>query len=278
MADDQLIDGYLARLRRELAWRSDADEIVDEAADHLLSATERLTADGVDRGEAERLAIEHFGDTTTIATDYASSSNGGLAVPTKFTKLAGVAALVAAPCWLAVAAGWMAAHLLDVEGVADVIAAYGILASLVGASVATTLAVLGLIRRHGGLGLLGHIGLTLMGLGVVATLLFWFVMGWAVLFAAGMLLVALAANGRGLAPRASVVAFGAAWSAGAITWSVLRALEVGTRDQWGDYPIVSPIAIAVGVAILVPGLIGIGRWLAAETPVDLDIVDPLTTG
>lgn len=196
-------------------------------------------------------------------------------MPTKFTRLAGIAAIVSAVLWAASAAMWLVDHFLDPSGRAEIAVGSAAFMTLVGAAASSGLLIIGLHRRHGGLGPLGAIGLALVGVGVVATLMFWFVMGWGLLLAAGMLLVALAVHARGLAPTAATVAFGGGWSIGVITWSVLRVLEVGTRDQWGDYPIVSPTAIAVGVAILAPGLIGLGRWLSTETPQDLDSPESL---
>ena len=59
-------------------------------------------------------------------------------------------------------------------------------------------------------------------------------------------------------------------AAGAITWYVLRAFEVGNVDRWGDYPLAVAIALPIGVVILAIGLIGIGQWLRGEEPVDID--------
>ncbi|MGI9617006.1 MAG: hypothetical protein ACR2QO_29085 [Acidimicrobiales bacterium] len=275
MASYELIDEYLVALRLRLLWRPDVDDVVAEAADHLLSAMERLTADGADGLSAQHQVLARFGDSTTVATAFATTSTGGLAVPTKFTKLAGVAAIVAALLWAGSASMWLLDQRVDPSGGAEQVVTYLAAATLVGAASLTVMAIVGLNRRHGGLGALGGIGLALAAVGMVATLLFWFVMGWGVLFAAGMLLIALAMKARRLAPSAATAAFGSAWLVGVVTWSVLRYLEVGTRDQWGDYPIVSPIAISAAVLILAPGLIGLGRWLSSETPAELDSPEPL---
>ena len=277
MAGHELIDDYLGALRRRLAWRPDVDDVLAEVGDHLFSAVERLVTEGTDPEAAERLVLERFGDSTTVATAFAATGNGGLAVPTRFTQLAGMVAHVAAALWVAMAACWLIDQVLDPTGVVET--AIGVLAfaTLMGAASATVVVVVGLNKRHGGLGPLGTIGVGLVALGVVSTLLFWFVMGWGVLLAVGMGLVALAMHGRRLAPTAATIAFGGAWLVGITTWSVLRYLEVGTRDEWGDYPIVSPIAIVVGVVILAPGLVGLGHWLRAETPADFDRAQPLAT-
>jgi len=273
MAGYELIDAYLVGLRRRLAWRPDVDDVVAEAGDHLYSAVERLIDDGSSRAAAQRDVLDRFGDSTTVASAFAATSSGGLAIPTTFTRRAGFAALVAAGLWVGVAGLWLASEVLPDES-AMIAWRLGWIC-LLGASASTMVVMIGLRRRHGGLGPLGTVALILAGLGVVATVFGWFVMGWGVLFAVGMLLLALAVHSRDVAPRAAVIAFGGAWSVGVITWSVLRALEVGPRNEWGDYEIVSPVAVAVGVTVLVPGLLGLGRWLSRETPVNLDSAEPL---
>jgi hypothetical protein len=275
MAGYELIDAYLAGLRRRLAWCPDVDDVAAEAEDHLLSTVERLISDGATREAAQQAALGRFGNSTAVASAHAATSRGGVGMPTEFTRLAGIVAIGAAVFWTASAAMWLVDQFLDPSGIAEPTVGLLSFVTLVIAAGSTVVVVVGLNRRHGGLGPLGAIGLVLVCLGVVATLVFWFVMGWALLLAVGMLLVALAVNARGLAPTAATAAFGGAWTVGVLTWSVLRVLEVGTRDEWGDYPIVSPTAITVGVAILVPGLIGLGRWLSTETPRDLDSFDSL---
>lgn len=270
MAGYQMIDAYLIELRRRLFWSPDVDDAMAEAEDHLLCAVESLIESGAGRDEAQHAVLSRFGPTTTVAAAHAATSSGGVAMPTKFTRLAGIAAIASAVMWSITAAIWLVGHFVGTDGQAEVVVALLAFATLVAAAGSTTLVVVGLRLRHGGLGPLGDVGLALIGLGLVATLLFWFVMGWGMLLALGMLLVAIAVYTRNIAPNTATIAFGAAWTIGVIAWSVLRVLEVGTRDRWGDFPIVSPIAIAVGVAVLVPGLIGLGRWLSTETLHDLD--------
>ena len=275
MAGYQLIDAYIHGLRRRLLWCPDVDDLIAEAEDHLVSAMERLKADDADDISIQQAVLGQFGDSTTVATAFAATSTGGLAMPTRFTRRAGVAAIVAAVLWTAFAAMWLIDEIFDLSDRANQITSFGGLFSLIGATALTVVVVVGLNRRHGGLGPLGTIGLILIGFSVVAALLFWFVMGWGLLLAIGMLLVAVAVNARRLAPTAATAAFGVAWLVGVSTWSVLRLMEIGTRDRWGDYPLVSPIAITVGVVILVPGLIGLGLWLSKEVPADVDSPESL---
>lgn len=279
MASYQLINAYLLGLRRRLAWRPDVDEVMAELEDHLLSSIEQLIEGGTGIESAQQLALDRFGDANTVATTFAATSGGGLAMPTTFTRRAGVAALVAAGLWAVFAATWLIEDFTNPsqQSFGGASRALNLLAmvSLMAAGALTAVLVIGLNRRHGGLGPLGAIGLVFVGLGVVASLVFWFVMGWSALFATGMLLVALAVRSRRLAPAAATAAFGAAWTVGALIWPLLHTLEVGTRDQWGNYPVATQTAIIAGVSILVPGLVGLGRWLSTETPVDVNSPEPM---
>lgn len=97
MAGDGLIAAYLRELRFSVARLPDADEIVAEAEDHLLEAVEHLQ--GRDRrspAEAEAEALARFGSAELVARICVAESKRGAAVPTRRTRLAGLA-LFAAP-------------------------------------------------------------------------------------------------------------------------------------------------------------------------------------
>ena len=49
-----------------------------------------------------------------------------------------------------------------------------------------------------------------------------------------------------------------------------RFIEVGSIDQWGDYPAAYEIGGTVGFAIFAAGVLGIGLWLRNEEPADID--------
>jgi len=93
----------------------------------------------------------------------------------------------------------------------------------------------------------------------------------------GVMLFALSLRRRDLAPRVSTVMWGSGMALGAITWQVLRWREVGDPDRWGDYPLVTAIALPAGVVVMAIGLAGIGRWLGGEQPADLTPREPLST-
>lgn len=99
MAGDGLIAAYLRELRFSVARLADADEIVEEAQDHLLEAVAHLQG-GRSPAEAEAEALARFGSAELVARICVAESKRGAAVPTTKTRLAGLA-LFAAPIALA---------------------------------------------------------------------------------------------------------------------------------------------------------------------------------
>lgn len=207
-------------------------------------------------------------------------------MPTTFTKTAGLFAILSAVAWIigliAVAAS---AGLPDATGVdpdqfvangqtvAFMIGAFSLLAG----GVLMLMTMLGLYQRHGSLGILGIGGLAITGLGVATLLVAWAFALWMTLIGIGVLLFAISLMRRDVTPRLWTVVWGGGMAVGAITWHVLRRLEVGTPDQWGDYPLAVGFALPIGVATMAIGLAGIGRWLRSEEPADLTPSQPLTT-
>ena len=207
-------------------------------------------------------------------------------MPTTFTKSAGLLAIVSAVAWIiGLAAIAIAAGLPEATGVdPDQFVANGQTlsfivgsTSLLAAGALMFVTMIGLYRRHGSLGILGIVGLGITGLGVVTLLIAWAFALWMTLIGVGVLLFAISLLRRDLSPRLWTVVWGGGMAVGAITWYVLRWLEVGDRDQWGDYPLAVAFALPIGVIIMAIGLIGVGRWLRSEEPVDFTPREPLAT-
>jgi hypothetical protein len=177
-----LIDAYLRTLQARLAWRNDSSEIDDEMRDHLYCAVEELEASGMDADAAQHRVLSRFGDPAAVAASFATSGSKGLALPTQFTRSAGGAAMIAASLWVASVSAWFVSVLLEKdsgvwEGRAQVFWMLGA-SLLIGATTLTVVVLVGLHSRHGGLGVIGYLGLALGGVGVVASLVGWFVYGW----------------------------------------------------------------------------------------------------
>ena len=275
-----LIAAYLDELGASMRWHRDVDDILAETDDHLRSAVERRVSDGLDSDGAQREVLQRFGDATAVARAFATTRSGRLALPTRSTRDASVLADICAGLWLAFPGVW---HLggwlydrLDDNGAADEVGSPAQLA-LMGVMAITLLSAAGLLLvttlalrdRHGGFGLVGTAGIAGIGLGSVATLFGWFFIGWGGLLIAGTALVAIDLRRRGIAPKSAALTTGSGLAIGGLAWSVLRFIEVGSPDQHGAYPIANAAGLTVGPVVLAIGLIGLGRWLASEEPIEL---------
>jgi HAAS len=281
MARYDLIDAYVRSLRDRVRWRHDVDEVVAEVEDHLYSTVEGFEAGGIDGDLAQRAALERFGDPDLVAKAYAAVPNGGLAMPTRSTRNAGTFALASAALWLAVIGAWWVTGLIEPKyewrgagSIAAVLDALGAIA-LLGATSLMVAAMLGLDRRHGGLGSFGRSGLMVTGVGLVAALGAWVFTGWATLTLVGTLIFGAALLRQDMAPRLPTLAFAIGPAVGAIAWSILRGAR-GTIDLsgfWGEHWLENQVGLSVGVAIVAIGLLGLGRWLRSEEPAGVDSTD-----
>jgi hypothetical protein len=280
VADYGLIDSYLEDLAAALRWHRDADDIVDETDDHLCCAVERRIGDGVDPEAAQREVLEGFGDPAMVARAFATTRSGRLALPTRSTRDAGVLAYATAGLWLAVPVvwhlgGWFYDRLDDGRSAPDEVGSnaqllvIGVMAMTLLGAAATLLATMLILReRHGGFGLLGMVGIAAIALGCLASWFGWFFIGWGSLLIAGTALVAVDLWRRGIAPKRAILTTGTGLAIGGVTWAVLRLSEVGGPDQHGDYLVANAAGLVIGSIILATGLLGIGRWLANEEPVE----------
>ena len=149
MAESRVIDAYLTELRYSLDKLDDADDIVDEAADHLYLALDRLVSHGVAVADAEAQALARFGSASLIAKVFAEEAKRGGAVSTTLTKRAGVAAMATVPL-LAVG---QAGNVLTSRGAVHA----GFLVMMAAGFAALAVGLWGIRRRHGGLGKLGRV-------------------------------------------------------------------------------------------------------------------------
>ncbi len=272
MASYDLIDKYLATLRAQLRWRGETDDLDSELRDHLYTAAEKQEANGLGSHDAQRAVLDRFGEPMTVSSAFASSGTKGLAVPTQFTKTSGQVAFVAAMAWIMVAVGFSGSYIAERsvgewEGPALGLFLLGQL-SLLTAAALTVVTFVGLFQRHGGLGVIGMAGIAIAALGNAAGLIGWFVYGWGALIGVGALLIAGALLRRGLAPTLATVMIGTAGLWAAAIGGLLWLMEAGPRDQYGDYPLVGLTSVGVGCTLLAVGLVGMGRWLWNEQPVE----------
>ena len=268
MARYALIDGYLETMRSEIRWRRDLDDLVSEMEDHLYSTVEHLLATGLEPSAAQRATLDRFGEPEAVAAVYASTNNGGLAVPTRTTRRAGTFAFIAAGAWLA-AAG---AYALETIFADQWQVYYGVFSALIlVGGVFTLLTMVGLGKRLGGLGSVGIVALAIAGLGAAASLVAWAIPLWMGLQGIGYLIFATAVRSRDTAPRPSTLAVAMGFVIGVGVFMVANLAKIGWTDSYGDYPLAWVIGAATGFLILGSGLIGWGTWLRSEEPANIDI-------
>ncbi len=93
--------------------------------------------------------------------------------------------------------------------------------------------------------------------------------------AIGGALFAIAMMSVGIASRWSTLAIGSAWILGRrARYAVLRSLEFGGADEWGDYPAASLVGLITGSVVFAAGLGSLGRWMHDEEPVALEPAEP----
>lgn len=277
MADYALIDDYLKRVRALVLWRRDVDDLVAELEDHLYSAVEQSEAHGTGTELAQQNTLERFGDAGELATAFASTPRGGLAIPTRFTKDAGGAALMSVAALLLALGGFGLSSLfpdraagtdpdqfvLNGQTVAWIVATL----ALLGAGSLMIVAMVGLYRRHGGLGALGMLGLGVTALGVATTIFSWAFGVWFTLIAIGAVLFAVAILRRDIAPRLWTMVFGAGLAIGAVVWHAIRWLEVGSATA-------NIFGVTIGALLMLAGFIGLGLWLRSEHPAEFITAAP----
>ncbi|HUW03278.1 MAG TPA: permease prefix domain 1-containing protein [Acidimicrobiales bacterium] len=269
MAGYELIDRYLELLGRRLKRRPDRDDVLAEMSDHLRSSVEDLVAAGRSSSEAQRSTLHRFGEADVVA-DALACGGRRPAVPTHSTRSAGDAAMIAGLLWLAVPIAWLVSDRLDNDrdwGLAPMIPWVAGVLCLIGAVTITLILVLALRERLGGLGVPGRLGLVFVALAAPATVaVSWLVPLWGGLIAVGAGAVGVALIRNGVAPRAPAIAFALAWPVGMVAFAALRVLEVGSADEFGNYPVAVVSGLWLGCVTMAAGVAGLGRWLRNEEP------------
>lgn len=277
MGTHDLIDGYIRRLEAATRWHGDQQAMLAEVRDHLECATESLEGRGHDHGSAQEAALERFGQPESVARAMAIGPQDRPALPTRSTVSAAAMPIVSAGLWmLHVLASLAVIHLYDRVGDSgpDSSSALQLLVmvpwavSLIGAVAMLLVSGLAFKERLGGFRWSGWLGLGMLSLALPASLLAWATVGWATLVAVGAALLALELFRSEIAPRWAALALATGALLGFAVFGVLRVLELGSPDEWGNYPVATSGGLAVGVVVLAAGLLGLGRWLHHEEPAD----------
>ncbi len=194
-----------------------------------------------------------------------------LAVPTRFTRRAGVAGWVAVVAWLVAAAGWWGSVVVErqtgrFDGAPQRLYLIGAAALWV-AVTSTAVMVAAVCRRQGDRSGRARLAVGCAVAGVAVTAMPWAMAGWVGFLAAAGLVVLASSWRTAVLPRYWLVPFGGAWTAAAVMWVVLHRLQVGWRDEWGSYPLASTGAVTVGAVLIAAGGTGVARRPVAEEPV-----------
>ncbi|RZI96410.1 MAG: hypothetical protein EOO67_00335 [Microbacterium sp.] len=234
-----LITDYLRAVEPRLRARRDRDDLLDEIADHLHSAAERLEALGVGRDAAEQRALARFGEPRVVATLLTSVPSKGSTVSLFFSRYLGPLSMIAAVLW-AVAAVMTYFGYTALSG-SWTSERYLTSAVIVGLACLVTVAVLvGLnIRATGRLdGPTIAIGVIGVVAAAAATMTSWVVALWLPLLAA------------------------------VVTWTMVRArrAHAGSRPFVTVLMLAMPLLGAAAIAVSAVGIVGgveteIGIWL-----------------
>ncbi|HRY11636.1 MAG: permease prefix domain 1-containing protein [Candidatus Nanopelagicales bacterium] len=269
MADHDLIEAYLAELRGTLAWRRDDDELVDEISDHLHEAAERLLSNGTEHRAAQEQSLAQFGDPVVVARAFATTSSGGIAMPTQFTRTAGSTALIAAAFWALMAlTGFVGGTELIFDGQLAPYVLWAVVSGIAG--ILSVVSLAGLLVRCGGLrGAVPAAALAVATIGAVMlgiTTWAWVVWTALLAIATGLTVWRMHTSGTRREPGDWVAV--AAWPIGIAVFVLLTQIGLGPVDYYGDYPVANAAGLTVGALLFAVGLGRLGRWLRSEEPVE----------
>lgn len=255
MAGTGLIAEYLDVFGTRIRSRRDRADLVDEVADHLYSATERLLAAGVDPEAAQRRALARFGDPRLVAALVSAVPSKGNVVSLFFSRYLGILSALAAASWIvSTVATYYGYTSLSGSWTSD---RYLVSAALVGASCLLTTAVLvGLNLRA--IGRLDAPAIAIATIGVVAaftgTMMSWVVAVWMPLLAVAVtwtLVRARRAHAGSRVFTSILVVAVPVLGVGALTMSAL-AIFGGLELEAGAWGIVAGLGL-----VLVAGLVDI---------------------
>jgi hypothetical protein len=261
VAGDDLIASYARELSDRLGGR--AGTIAAEAFDHLLESVDERIRQGVDRTTAERGAIAAFGSPSRVAASYVAGSAG---LPTRFTRTAGWAALMAAGLVAGGVATIVWANIVEwsqpwdalprtLWSIGNLAIMAGVMLSAVGAA--------GLLRRQGRVSGWPLAAVTLLAVAAVAALVAWFVWLWVTALALGALILTARLLRADLAPRGAVIRTGLGpLLAVAILWFVVAPHSIGADVLDSDLVRVS---VGLGLMIWASGVGSLGRWLLRDS-------------
>jgi len=253
MGEPGLISAYLTELRYSLGNLHDVDGVIAEVEDHLTTSVEHFVSAGMTTADAEAQALARFGSPALVARVYSEEAKRGSAVSTRLTRRAGVAAMVAPPLMIG---GILIANLASSTQPGSGI---GVAAAL-SAVAAFVFALVGLRKRHGGLGVVGRVAFWLAIVAFPAAMPFGYA-GFIVLaveLGLVVMLYGVAMLRAGILPWPALAMFAFSWPLWAPIAYVITELG-GDANQYAMFPI----------AITLLGFMWLGRALWREPALDV---------
>jgi hypothetical protein len=270
MAGQDLIVGYLARVRALLGCRRDADAVVAELEDHLRCGVERRMHDGLDEATAQQASLDAIGEPDDVARELCRSDGKGVALPSRLSRAGGIAALIAAALIMVSPLPLYASVQVELAGSSEMTAYWAYAVVLVASSMASVIALAGTLARAGAGATAGTVAVMGMaGFGVVLTALF----TWGSLVTLALVCLpiglALARLARITPVPAGVWVQVAAWPVAMAVFAVLDEVTgLGAADEYGDYPWAWFAGGAVFAVLWAIGQFALGRMLVAERLAD----------
>jgi hypothetical protein len=264
MARNDPIDDYLTDLRRRVAtWHRRPDDLVAEAADHLSERRDALVTDGLGTERAAAAAISGYGSPQQIADAHLRTAHRP-SIPTAETRRAGTFAMVGGLTWIALAVlvVVLPSHLTPIFMVLGQVFYLAVAMSILGLA--------GLWMRHGGLGPLSYAAAVPALLAAPFVLFVWPIPAWMILLGLATLLFGIPVIVRRLAPLPSALALTSGLS-------IAGAAALGPElfvDRTGDdlafvESMPAMVVMLAGTVVFGLGLIGVGRWMRSEQPVEI---------
>jgi hypothetical protein len=167
--------------------------------------------------------------------------------------------LVAGFAWLVVAGSGIRSATVSDDSDWELTYMVFSLALLVAAAASVRVATLA--TRQGGRPRLRMAGLVVSSLGCAAALVAWAFPLWMTVLGVGFAMVALSSGPR--QRRALALLAGGQLVGIAVMFAGIAA-QVGSRDEWGDYPAAGGIAVGVAAAITIIALFGLTRSIGRE--------------
>jgi hypothetical protein len=161
--------------------------------------------------------------------------------------------------WLVVAAYGVRTTVVD--GDRDWKQAYAVFGVALFVAAAISVTVAARVSRHCHRPRLRYAGIVVSSVGVVASVVAWALPLWMTMLGVGLAMITAASDRR---ERRRLAALAAGPLVGLALLIAGIAVEVGRRDEWGDYPVAAGLALIVTALVAIVALFELGRCFERE--------------